>query len=102
MVNSLVGPASMVVGLGEMALVMVLSDLGNGVVRISRIRLVDKPAEDPPDWEALQLPLSLRVRDAICEALAYLGLLSCGGILGGVCRQVGDDDAEYMVYRVDS
>jgi hypothetical protein len=101
MVSGLAAGASGVVGFGGMALAMVLSDRGNGVVRISRVCLVAVPLCVPFGWSALSSPLSLRVRDSVRVALGILGRSPCDGVTGGVCRAVSDADTEYMVYRVD-
>jgi hypothetical protein len=100
MVTGLVGAAG-VVGFGGMALAMVLSDLGNGVVRISGVCLVSVPLCVPAGWSLLSVPLTLRVRDSVMVALGLLGRSECGSRPGGVCRSMSDDATEYMVYAVD-
>ena len=101
MVTGLVAGASGLIGFGGMALAMVLTDRGNGVVRISRVCLVAVPLVVPLGWSALSSPLSLRVRDSMLVALGLLGRSPCSGVAGGVCRSMSEADTEYMVYRVD-
>lgn len=99
MVVGLTTSVTGVVGFGGMALAMVLTDQGNGVVRISRVCLVAVPLAVPLGWHALAGPLSLRVRDSVSVALGLLGRSPCAGPCCGVCRAVDEVDTEYMVYR---
>lgn len=99
MVSGLSGAVS-AVGFGGMALAMLLSDRGNGVVRISRVCLVAVPLMRPDGWAPIAFPFSVRVRDAVTVALGILGRRPCPGVAGGVCRPVTDADVEYLVYRV--
>lgn len=100
MVSELVAGSVSAVGFGGMALAMMLTDKGNGVVRISGVVLVDVPAVRPVGWAPMPFPLSVRVRDAVVVALGTLGRRPCLGVSGGVCRSVSDADVQYLVYRV--
>lgn len=91
-------------GMGTMALTMMLSDLGNGVTRVSRVALVpmlDSDQAKRAGWLPMVFPLTARVRDAIGLALGVLGLGSlCARCLpDGRCRYVTETDTEYMVWR---
>lgn len=99
MVTGLAGAAG-AVGFGDMALAMMLTDRGNGVVRISGVRLVAIPLICPVGWSPLVFPISSRVRDAVGVGLGLLGRRPCPGVPGGWCQSVSDADVEYLVYRV--
>lgn len=87
--------------LGELpegfALSMVLTDMGNGVTRISGVRFVVAPLRCPPGWSALVLPLSPRVRDAIIVSRGLAPSLRFAGLPCGWCRYVNASDTGYLV-----
>ena len=80
-----------------LALSMVLTELPNGVVRVSRYSLVPAPLECPEGWEVLSVPLSARVVDCVGIALGLLGRALCSGALGGFGLALDDLDVEYLI-----
>jgi len=89
-------PLSIVGGGG---LSLVLSDMGNGVTRVSDVACVAKPSAG---WCAARFPLPSRVFDAVCTAL---GLVSCpplctGCVPDGRLRWMDEAHTEYVVWPV--
>lgn len=87
-------------GLGGLALSMVLSDLGNGVTRVSEVALVPVPGEFGPEWEVSGHPIPGRVLDAVGVALGVLGRRACRCVLRGRVRSLSERQAQHLVWGV--
>lgn len=81
--------------LGVFALLVVLRDLGNGVVRVEGARFSEVPPL-VPDCVALAVPFSAVVSDALSCALGALGVQR--EFSAGLARSMSDDCTELYVW----
>ncbi len=83
-----------------MALSMVLTDVGNGVTKITEVAMVPLGGDEGDGWCDLEFPLPARVRDAFGVALGLVGRWPCQCVLAGRMRAVSDAAALVVVRAV--
>lgn len=85
-------------GMGDQALSMVLTDMGNGVTRITEVEMVPLGGDAGEEWCDLEYPLVPRVRDALGVALGILGKWPCQCVVVGRARAISEVAAQVLVH----
>lgn len=86
---------------GVVTLLMVLRDMGNGVIRLECARLLglaDPVCNEEPDSHPMVFPPSPAVADCLEIARCAAGVSPCHRFTEGRCRLVCDGVREYRVW----
>lgn len=87
--------------LSALAVLMVLRDMGNGVVRLECARLLERfnPRRDPdPGFHPMIFPPSPMVADCLDIARRSVGVCPGHEFTAGRCRPVTDEVMEYCIW----